>query len=37
VADAIRAFGMLMPGDVKVFPVGELDDALAWAGADLPL
>jgi hypothetical protein len=27
----MRAFGMLMPGDVKVFPVRELDDALRWA------
>lgn len=30
-ADAIRAFGMLMPGEVKVFPVMALDAALAWA------
>lgn len=33
-ADAIRAFGMLMPGEVKTFPVGALDAALAWAAAD---
>jgi hypothetical protein len=32
-ADAVRAFAMLMPGDVKVFPVDELDAALAWAAA----
>jgi hypothetical protein len=32
VADALRAFAMLMPGEVKVFPVSALDDALAWAG-----
>jgi len=25
---------MLMPGDVKVFPVGEREAALAWAAAD---
>jgi hypothetical protein len=30
-ADAVRGFGMLMPGQVKVFPVSELDEALAWA------
>jgi hypothetical protein len=33
IGDAVRAFGLLMPGDVKVFPVAELDDALAWAAA----
>jgi hypothetical protein len=32
-ADAIRGFAMLMPGEVKVFPVGQLDEALAWAAA----
>lgn len=32
-ADAVRAFGLLMPGTVKVFPVGERDRALAWAAA----
>jgi hypothetical protein len=30
----VRAFAMLMPGDVKVFPVGEREAALAWAAAD---
>jgi hypothetical protein len=30
-ADAIRAFGMIMPGEIKVFAVSELDAALAWA------
>lgn len=29
--DAVRAFAMLMPGEVKVFPVTELASALAWA------
>ena len=33
IADAIRAFALLMPGEVKTFPVSELDEALAWAGA----
>jgi hypothetical protein len=33
IADAVRAFGIVMPGDVKVFPVAELADALAWAAA----
>jgi hypothetical protein len=33
VADAVRAFGIVMPGDVKVFPVSELEDALAWAAS----
>jgi hypothetical protein len=26
----MRAFGMLMQGDLKVFPVSGLDDALRW-------
>jgi SpoIIAA-like len=30
-ADAIRAIGILMPGEVKVFAVGELDEAMTWA------
>jgi hypothetical protein len=30
-ADAIRAFGMIMPSEIKVFAVSELDAALAWA------
>lgn len=30
-ADAVRAFGFLMPGDVRVFAVSELDQALSWA------
>lgn len=29
--DAIRAFGVLMPGGVRVFPVAERGAALAWA------
>jgi hypothetical protein len=33
IADALKAFAMLMPGDVKVFPVGERASALAWAAA----
>jgi hypothetical protein len=32
-ADAVRAFGLPMPGAVKVFPVTERDEALAWAAA----
>jgi hypothetical protein len=31
IADAIRAFGMLMPGEVKVFAVSGLEEALEWA------
>lgn len=31
IADALHAFRILMPGEVRVFPVDELDDALAWA------
>ncbi|HEY7660794.1 MAG TPA: STAS/SEC14 domain-containing protein [Actinomycetota bacterium] len=34
-ADAIRLFRPIMPGDIKVFPVSELDDALTWAAASL--
>jgi hypothetical protein len=29
--DTIRAFGVIMPAEIKVFPVAELDAALAWA------
>jgi hypothetical protein len=28
---AVRAFGVLMPGDVKVFPAAERAQALTWA------
>jgi hypothetical protein len=31
ISGAVRAFGILMPGEVKIFPAGELDAALAWA------
>ena len=31
--DAIRAFGIIMPGEIRVFPVARLADALAWAAA----
>jgi len=31
IADALRAFSILMPGDVKAFPTSELDAALRWA------
>jgi len=30
-AGALKVFGAIMPGEIKVFPVGELDKALAWA------
>jgi hypothetical protein len=30
-ADVIRAFGVLMPGEVKVFPAADVDKAIAWA------
>ena len=30
-ADAIRGFSILMPGDVKVFQVSELEQAMTWA------
>src|SRR5262245_57872350 len=33
VADAIKVFRVVMPGDVKVFPAPALDEALAWAAA----
>ncbi len=32
-ADAIKAFSVIMPGEIKVFGVDELDQALAWAAA----
>ena len=31
IADALRAFGILMPGEVKSFPVTQLDEAMRWA------
>ena len=31
IADAIAVFKVVMPGDVKVFPAGALDEALQWA------
>ena len=31
-ADAIKVFGAIMPGEIKVFPDGEIEQALAWAG-----
>jgi len=31
IADAIKVFKVVMPGDVKVFPAGGLDDAMRWA------
>jgi stage II sporulation SpoAA-like protein len=33
IADAIRVFKVVMPGEVKVFPATGLDDALRWAAA----
>jgi hypothetical protein len=32
-ADAVRAVGIFMPGEYRVFPVGELETALDWAAA----
>jgi hypothetical protein len=32
-ADAVRLFRPLMPGELEVFPVTGLDDALDWAAA----
>jgi hypothetical protein len=31
IAGAVRVFSVFMPGEVRIFPVGELDRALAWA------
>ena len=31
IADAIKVFRVVMPGDVKVFPADALDEALRWA------
>ncbi|HEY7732709.1 MAG TPA: STAS/SEC14 domain-containing protein [Gaiellaceae bacterium] len=36
IADGVRAFSWLMPGEVKVFPANALDDALAWAASETP-
>jgi SpoIIAA-like len=33
VRHAVKGFGWMIPGDVKVYPVAELDDATAWAGS----
>jgi hypothetical protein len=32
-AGALRTFGAIMPGEIKVFPDGELAQALDWAAA----
>ena len=32
IAGALRVFSVLMPGEVRVFPVGQTADALRWAG-----
>jgi hypothetical protein len=32
-ADTVRLFRPLMPGEIEVFPVSRLDDALDWAAA----
>lgn len=29
-ADGVRVFGWLIPGDVRTYPTGQLDDAKAW-------
>jgi hypothetical protein len=29
--DTIRVFANVMPAEVRVFPLSERDDALAWA------
>ena len=34
ITDAIRAFRMLTRGEIRVFPVGERAEALAWAAAE---
>jgi len=31
----VKAFGFLMPGEVKVFPLAERDAAVAWVTAEL--
>jgi hypothetical protein len=31
--DALKAFGWMFPGEVKVFPVAEQPEAVAWVGA----
>jgi hypothetical protein len=33
VTHAVKAFGWMIPGQVRVFAVGELEDAKAWAAA----
>ena len=29
-ADGVKAFGWMVPGEIKVFSVADLDDAQAW-------
>ena len=33
IRDALKAFGWMFPGEVKVFPVAEQPEAVAWVGA----
>ena len=30
--DAIKVFGWMVPGEVRTYPMDELDDAKAWLG-----
>lgn len=31
-ADGIKVFGWMVPGDIKVYPTDQLDDATKWVG-----
>lgn len=33
VGHAVKAFGWMIPGEVRVFSLGELEEAKAWASA----
>jgi hypothetical protein len=32
-ADGVKAFGWMVPGEIKIFSVADLDDAKAWVSS----
>ena len=34
IAEIVHGVGFLLPGELKIYPVSSLDDAVAWAAAE---
>lgn len=34
IRDGVKAFAWMVPGDIRIFPVEEIDDARRWVSAD---